>query len=451
MKNKRIIVIGGSTAGPKVAAKSKRMNPNSEILLFTKGDVVSYSACGLPYYLSGVIDDIKKLIIRTPEEFEKDGIQVFLNHTCTKILPNSKEVIVNDKKYSYDDLVLATGGVPVVPRIKNIKLENVFYLRVLSDGVDIKRVMEKAKSVLIIGFGYIALEAAEAFLKNNIKVTVVENHPHIFSFLDREIGDFIKDHVLLTQSNNLNIITNDLVTEFLGDKKFMGAKTRNGHKIEADFCLICAGVRPNVSLAKGCGIDIGVTGAIKVDKKMRTNLPNIWAVGDCAEKHCLVTTLPTHAALGSIANKEGRCCAINLNGGNEQFEGVLGSAVTKFFDYTVGVTGITEHRAREVASKVNIEPISTIVTKHDKARYMPDSNPIKIKLTADRRSGRILGAQGVGLGDVDKRINVITSALQKQMTVRELLNLDLTYAPPTSGAIDPILTACYELQKLIDA
>ncbi len=444
---KRIVIIGGCAAGPKCAAKSRRLDDSTEILLYTQGENVSYSACGLPYYIGGAVNDINALIARTPEEFAQNGIQIFLNHQCSEILPGTKEVIVNDEKISYDELVLATGAVPFIPPIKNVGLRNIMKLRLIQDGIAVKELMKESKSVLIVGCGYIAIEMIEAFLKNGLKVYVIERSKHIMSFLDADFSDIVEKYILERHGASVEIIKDEVIDEFFGDGKFEGAITNKGRVIEADFCLLATGVRPNVQLARDCGIEIGVTGGIKVDNKMRTNIENIWAAGDCTQKHCLVADLPVYIGLGSVANKEGRVCAINMNGQEEVLLGVLGSAITKYFNYTISVTGITQKRAESIAAQVNYDLITTTVTKMDKVAYMPDVKPITIKLVADRNSGRILGAQGVGEGDVDKRISIITSALQKKMTVDELLHLDLTYTPPTSGTIDPLLTACYELKK----
>lgn len=447
---KRIVIIGGCAAGPKVAAKSRRMDSETDILLFTKSKRISYSACGLPYYVKGVINDINKLVVRTPEDFENKNVKIFLNHECTKIIPENKQVLINNKLIHYDELVLATGAMPFCPKIKNLNLDNVFYLRVLEDGIKIKEKMKKSKSVLIIGFGYIALEMLEAFLTNGLKVIITENNSHIMSFLDSEISDIIEKRIIEKYSDSVRIIKNDYIEEFIGESDFQGALTHKGLRINTDFCLVSTGVRPNVKIAQDCGIKTGITGGIVVNDKMQTNIEHIWAAGDCTQKHCLITGLPVYSALGSVANKEGRVCAVNLNGGDERFPGVLGSSITKFFDYTVSITGMTEKRAEIISKKIGINPISSAVTKLDKASYMPDAKEITLKIVADKLTGKILGAQGIGEGDVDKRINVVTSALQKRMTIDEFMHLDLTYMPETSGVIDPLLTLCYELKKQMD-
>lgn len=425
-------------------------------------NIISYSACGMPYYIKGAVPSYTNLIIRTPEDFKKQGIDVFLNHKCTQILPNEKAVIFNTfnngtieiKKVQYDELVLCIGSRPYSPKIKNINLDNVFYLKVLDDGIKIKEKMEKSKSAIILGGGYIAMEILEAFVKNGLHVTVVERNKNIMSQFDPEISDIIKNYILQKDSKQVDFILDDEILEFIGTKEFEGAVTRNGKTLHGEFCVIASGVIPNIELAKEAGVEIGITGGIKTDNRMRTNIEHIWAAGDCTEENCLITKKPMYAALGTIANKQGRVVGINLNtdagGVFETFDGILGSAVTSYFDFSMSTTGLTETKAKIYAKNANVEPISALVTKRDKAGYMPDSKSITVKLVADKRTGELLGAQAVGAGDADKRIYTVTSALKANLTVSEFLHLDLTYSPAFSSTIDPLLTAAYKLKEQID-
>lgn len=460
---KKIVIIGGCAAGPKTAAKTKRVNPDNTVELYTMENMISYSACGMPYYIKGAVPSYQNLIIRTPEDFKKQGIDVFLNHKCTQILPEEKSVIFNTfnkegiseiKKVQYDELVLCVGSRPYSPKIKNINLDNIFHLKVLEDGIKIKEKMEKSKSAIILGGGYIAIEILEAFVKNGLQVTIVERNKEIMTQFDPEISVIIKDYITKRDSKQVDFIMDDEIIEFLGTKEFEGAVTRNGKTLHADLCVIAAGVVPNTELAREAGIEIGITGAIKTDNRMRTNIPHIWAAGDCTEETCLITKKPMYAALGTIANKQGRVVGINLNteekGVYEAFDGILGSAVTSYFDFSMSTTGLTETKAKIYAKNANIEPISALVTKRDKAGYMPDSKSITVKLIADKRTGELLGAQAVGAGDADKRIYTVTSALKANLTVNEFLHLDLTYSPAFSSTIDPLLTAAYKLKEQID-
>lgn len=453
---KKIVIIGGCAAGPKAASKCKRINPDNIVELYTLENMVSYSACGLPYFIGGIVPNVNNLLVRSPEEFKKMGIDVFLNHKCTKINPDKKTVIFNDEKeVSYDDLILCIGSNPFIPNIKNYNLKNVFNLKVIEDGINIKNFAQTSKSAVLIGAGYIALELLEAFIRNDIKTTVIEKSSRIMPVFDDEISDEIKQEILNNSKGLVEFINNDEVVEFLGNENFEGVITRNGVKIEADFCVVAVGVKPNVDIARDAGIEIGVTGAIKVDNKMRTSIDNIWAAGDCTENIFIPTKQSVYRALGTIAYKQGRVAAINVNsdftGVSEQFDGILGSMVTKFFNYSIAATGLSENAAKELTGYFNIVPISATVEEYDKAGYMPKIGTLKVKLTVDKRTGEILGAQAIGTGDVDKRISVVASALRANLTIYEFLHLDLPYSPPFSSTIDPLLTAAYKLKQMIDS
>ncbi len=451
---KKIVIIGGGAAGPKTAAKAKRMNPENTVELYTDENLISYSACGLPYFIEGTVKNINQLIIRTPEDFEKQGINVFLEHKVEKIIPEKKCIIVNNKEISYDELVICTGAELIKPNIKNIDIDGVYYLKKIQDGIKIKEAIQEAKKVIIIGGGYIGIELIEAFVENGISVTLVENSDRMMKIFDSEFSDMIKNHILERDRQWVDMHFNQEVEEFFADErgKFIKLKTKSGLELEADFCVIAVGVRPNVALAKDAGIKIGITGGIETDSSMRTNIENIWAAGDCTEEHCLITKRPVYVALGTIANKEGRVAAINVTNCPkvcERFDGILGSAITKYFNYTIALTGMNAQTAAKIAQKHDLQPISATVVKKDKAGYMPDSENITIKLVADKKTGKLLGAQGVGTGDVNKRINTVTSALQSGLTVEEFLHLDLPYAPPYSSTIDILLTAAYRLDAQI--
>ncbi len=453
---KKIVIIGGCAAGPKAASKCKRINPENIVELYTLENMVSYSACGMPYFIGGIVPNVNNLLVRSPEEFKKMSIDVFLNHKCTKINPDKKTVVFNnDKEVKYDDLILCIGSNPYIPNIKNYNLKNVFNLKVIQDGIDIKNLATVSKSAVLIGAGYIALELLEAFVRNDIKVTIIEKSSRIIPVFDDEISDEIKREILNNSKGLVEFINNDEVIEFLGNEKFEGVITKNGSKIYADFCVVAAGVKPNVDIAREAGIEIGVTGAIKVDNKMRTSIENIWAAGDCTEDIFIPTKQSVYRALGTIAYKQGRVAAINVNsdftGITEQFDGILGSMVTKYFDYSIALTGLSESSANELTNYFNITPISATVEEYDKAGYMPKIGTLKVKLTADKRTGEILGAQAIGTGDTDKRISVVASALRANLTINEFLHLDLPYSPPFSSTIDPLLTAAYKLKQMIDS
>ena len=439
----KIVIIGGVAAGAKAAAKSKRMLPDAKIDIYTQDTHVSYSSCGLPYYVQGNFEDYKNLIIRTPEKFQKDGIDIHLQHRVEKIMPDEKKVLVHDLikdtvfTAEYDKLVISTGAKPFLPNIKNIDLENVFTLRRLEDGINLRKKLRESQKAVIIGGGYIGIELLEAFVANRVHTTMIENSNYIMPILDDELSEIVQDFVINLYPEFTKIISKDKVTEFIGEDKVEAVKTEKGQIIETDLVLICAGVRPVVDIAQEAGITLGRTGAIKVNSRMETNIKDIYACGDCIENIYAMTGTPAWIPLGSNANKEGRCAAVNICGEVEDFEGVLGSAVTKYFDLTISMTGFTEKFAR----KNGYDTVSVMITKRDKAGYMPDAENVTLKIIADRRTHQILGGQAIGCGDADKRINTLSTALLKYVTAEELSGADITYAPPFSTSIDPLISA----------
>lgn len=444
-----IVIIGGVAAGAKAAAKSKRLMPDAKIDVYTQDTHVSYSACGLPYYIQGNFEDYKNLIIRTPERFQKDGIDIHLQNRVTKIIPEEKKIqvhnLVNDTLYfvEYDKLIISTGAKPKIPNIKNNQLKNIFKLRTLEDGINIRKKLRKSERAVIIGGGYIGLELLEAFVSNKVYTTMIEHSPYIMSVLDDELSELVQDFVKNMYPEYTKIINNDNVSEFIGEDCVEAVRTEKGELIETDLVLIAAGVEPVVDIAKDCGILLGKTGAIKVNSRMETSIKDIYACGDCIENIYAMTGTPSWIPLGSNANKEGRCCAVNVCGEAEDFEGVLGSAVTKYFGLTISMTGFTE----KFAKKNGYDTVSVMITKRDKAGYMPDAENVTLKLVADKRTHQMLGGQAIGCGDADKRINTLSTALLKHVTAEELSGADITYAPPFSTSIDPLISAARLLSE----
>ena len=440
----KIVIIGGVAAGAKAAAKSRRELPDAEINLYTDDTHISYSACGLPYYIEGNFEDYRLLLVRSPEEFEEKNIHIHLKHRVAKIIPESKQILVQNldtqKAFltEYDKLIIATGARPIVPKIKNVNLPNVFTLRRIEDGIAIKEKALKSKHATIVGAGYIGMELLEAFVRQNLRVTVCEYSPQIMNFFDEDMSKLIEEQLKSISKGRFDLYTSELVTEFSGDTTGVnGVRTGSGREFQTDMVVLCAGVTPNVEIAQEAGIELGITGAISVNERMETSIKDIYACGDCVESNLVVSNSKIWVPLGSTANKQGRTAAINACGGVDKFSGVLGSAVTRCLNLTMSMTGLTERKAALLGYK----PISVTVTKNDKVGYMPDVNNITLKLVADYESGQILGAQAVGAGDADKRINALTAALLAKMKVTEFYKNDLTYAPPYSPTIDPLLNA----------
>lgn len=450
--NMKIIIIGGVAAGAKAAAKSKRILPDAEVHIYTQDTHVSYSSCGLPYYIAGDFADWHKLIVRTKEEFEKSGICIHLEHRVTKILPADKKILVKNLNTNtcefveYDKLIIATGSHPFIPDIKNSNLKNIYTVRTLEDGINIRKKMEESKNITIVGGGYIAIEMIEAFVKNGKNVTVIERSPFILSVLDEDISSLIQTFILEKSNNLVKIINEDFVTEFVGEEEVRGVLTLKGSGFETDMVIVSTGVRPNVDIAKEAGIELGATGAIRVNSRMKTNIADIYACGDCVEKINMISNSPMWFPLGSTANKEGRVAAINACGGVEDFEGILGSAVLRYRAMAISMTGLTE----KAAQKLGYDTVSVVITKRDKAGYMPEVKNVTLKLVADRRSHKVLGAQAIGDGDADKRVNTISIGLLSGMRVEDLLDVDLTYAPPFSTSIDILISAARILKSKLN-
>lgn len=452
---KHLIIIGGVAAGTKAAAKARRENSELKITLYTQGKYISYSACGMPYYIENLIKDEKRLLVRTPEYFkEKENIDIHIKHRVTKILPKESKVEVEnletgEKFYdSYSKLLIATGSRAFVPDIEGVKLKNVFVLRDIDDAVGIKKQLKKSKKAVIAGGGYIGLELLESFKGegNDVDITMVDRSPYILNNFDSDMSSHIQNYLI--EEKKLNIITNESLIKIIGtpDGYVKQVETSRGQLIDADIAVLGLGVRPNVELAEDAGIEIGETGAIKVNERMQTNFPDIFAAGDCAETVNLVTGKNVWIPLGSTANKMGRVAAINITGGYEEFNGVTGSMVVKIFDYTASKTGLSEKEAKNLG----YDYVLAILMHRDKSGYMPDAKDITIKMIAEKGSGKLLGVQVIGKGDADKRVNVVAAALAAKMTVKEFMGIDLTYAPPYSPAIDPVLVAAQILYSKLN-
>lgn len=449
----RIIVIGGVAAGTKAASKAKRFAPENEVWLFQEGEEVAYSACGMPYVISGDIKHRDAIIIRQPHEFAKEGIEVFTSHKVTGIDTATQEIDVIDlnsekiKKVAYDRLILATGARPIIPAMQNIHLEGVLALRTLADLDQFKTTIFRRlpKHAVIIGAGYIGLELAESLDKLGITTTIVEKAERILPRFDPEIAQAVFEHLI---ENNIAIILKDGLAKVLGESNRVSAiETESGRLIETDLVVLAIGIKPNVELAQAGGIALGTGGAIAVDARMATNIPSIFAAGDCCETTDRITGSKTWQPLGDIANLQGRVAGENAAGGNALFPGIIGTAIFKTFRMNVACTGLSEQHARSAG----FNPISVTVKMPDRARYYPDGQNITLKLIADKTDGVIVGAQAIGSGKTDKIIDIIATALLGKLNCRDLEYADLAYSPPFSTVLSPVIVAAGALAKKVDS
>lgn len=443
---KKLVVIGGVAAGTKAAAKAKREHPDWEVTVLEKGKDISYAGCGLPYYIGDVIKERKEVVVKTPAELKAWlGIDVLTEHEALKVDTAAKEVTVLDKKtgetkiFPYDKLIFATGAEPFVPPVPGIDLPQVYTVREVADADAIRERLDKGlvRRAVVVGGGFIGLEVAENLVLRGVKTTLVELLDQVLPGFDPELAILVQKHL---EEHGLTVITGDKITSFVADESGnLKAAITPTREIPCDLAVWATGVRPNTRLAAEAGVELGPTKAIKVNEYMETNIPDVYAVGDCAENVQLVTGKPAWIPMGSTANKMGRVAALNLDGGADKdaLRGVVGTTVVKLFDIKAGKTGLSESMARKEGYDVE----SVLVPAHDRAHYYPGSHLILVKLIADKASHRVLGGQVVGEGVIDKPIDVLATAITLGAKVEDLAKLDLAYAPPFSTAMPPVLTA----------
>lgn len=449
----RLIIIGAVAAGTSAAAKARRNDENAEIIIYDKDSYISYSGCGMPYYIGGEVEDAKKLTPRDPVFFKsKYNVDILIRHEVLSIDHKNKTLEIKNLATGdtfqdhYDKLVIAAGAAAVIPPVKGADLKNVFSLRNIGDMNQIKDFINEyaPKSAVIVGTGFIGLEVCENLKELGIEVTLIERLPWVTPVLDGDMAVYVEDHL---RKNGIKLLTGLSVAEIKKDRVIL----EDQREVEADFVLLSTGVRPNTELAAKAGIELGVTGAIKVNEKMMTNVKDIYSCGDCSEQYHVVTGKPVYRPMGSTANKTGRIAGDVVTGGNLSFRGILGTGIFKVFDMTVTITGLTEREAKKegyhVAVCHNIKP--------NKPEYMGGREMV-IKGIADKDTGRLLGVQIAGFEGVDKRIDVFVTAITYKAQAEDLFHLDLAYAPPFSTTKDPVMytgmildNAIYSDRKLI--
>jgi len=456
MSPKRIIVIGGSAAGPKAASKARRMDENAEITIFQKASDLSMASCGYPYYIGGFFDDRSQLLC-SPAGVVRDS-KFFWNakKITTKVLTEVTAIDRKNKRIEftdittgekgtaeYDKLVIATGASPRKPPVPGIDLEGITSLQSLSDADYLRKVRDegKIKKAVIIGGGLIGIETVEALNLAGIEITLIELLPQLLTFLDKHLARLVEKYV----QTKVNVILQNGVAAFLGENgKLNAVKLQDGTEIPCDLAVVAIGVIPNSRLAKDVGLEIGNTGGIVVDEFMQTSDADIYAVGDCIEIPNLITNLPVHAPYGDLANLQGRVAGENLILGNvTKFPGTIQTGICKVFDYGVGSTGLSEHSAL----KLGYTDLETVVNASlDKPGFM-NGNLLITKLVVEKSNGLILGAQVLGPGDVSKQVAIWAMAIKAKFTVDDMSDADLPYAPPYSLAIDHSIATAHIMQN----
>ena len=445
----RVIIIGGDAAGMSAASKIRRKQPDRDILVLEKTAYTSYSACGIPYLISGLVEKVDSLVVRDPDKFrDKYNIDVRTRHEVVEIDPVAQRVKIRQNESagtsdeSYDQLLIATGARPFCPQVPGHDSDGIFGLSTLASGLRVQDFLtrESPQNAVVIGGGYIGLEMAEALTRLNLKVSLVQKSPEVMDTLDPDMGTLVSQAL---REIGVDVFLSEEFESFEVENNRVAAVVTSQRTLPADLVILGLGVRPNSQLAENSGIELGIKKAIKVDGRMQTGTQNIWAAGDCAISQHRLTNRPVHIALGTIANKQGLVAGTNISGGNAWFPGVVGTAVSKICDVEVARTGLQEKELKQIGTSY----ATTTVETKTRAGYYPGAGNICVKMIGEKKSGRLMGAQIVGMEGAAKRIDVVATALTAGMTVADLIDLDLSYAPPFSGVWDPIQTAARQLVK----
>lgn len=434
----KVLIIGGVAAGTKVAAKLKRENFGCEVTILTKSKDISYAGCGLPYYVGKVIQDRDQLIVNTPESFSKlTGVQILTEVEVIKVNPAEKtvyglELKTNDTlEFKYDKLVIASGANAIIPPVDGVNLKNVFFMRTPDDAVALREAVEtgEIKRAVVVGGGYIGLEAAENLSTLGVKVSVIDMAKHTPPGFDEEFSEYIEHHLA---DQGIMTFTETKLEAILGEEKVEKVKTNN-RAIKADAVILSIGIRANTNFLKDTEIELMPNKTIKVNEFLQTNIEDIYAVGDCATVINRLTKEPAWSPMGSTANNAGRIAAKNIAGGNIAYPGVLATAVAKLPELNIGRTGMTEFAAKQAG----FDAISVVTVVDDKAHYYPGASYFIVKMIADRGTKQLLGLQVLGKGAVDKMVDIAVTAISIGATLEDIENMDLAYAPPFSTAIHP--------------
>jgi Uncharacterized NAD(FAD)-dependent dehydrogenases len=441
---RRLVVIGGDAAGMTAASQAKRRaGDDIEVVALERGHHVSYSACGIPYWVGGDVESGDALVARTPDEHRKRGIDLRMRHEVTAIDVDARQVAVNDGERAssytldFDELVIATGAVPVRPDLPGVGARGIFGVQTLDDGDAVIEALrrDRPSTAVVVGAGYIGIEMAEAMVRQGLSVTVVDHGEEPMSTLDPDMGRLVHKAM---EGMGIDVRTECAVERFLVDSGRVQGVVVDGQTIRADIVVLGIGVLPNTALAKDAGLPLGESGGLRVDRRLRVvGHDGIWSGGDCVETFNRVSQQWGHIALGTHANKHGRVIGENVSGGYATFPGVVGTAISKVCELEIARTGLRE--AEATAAGFGFESVTIEATTT--AGYLAVARPMTVKMLAEVRSGRLLGAQIVGREGSAKRIDVCAVALWNEMTVEEMAGLDLGYAPPFSPVWDPVLVA----------
>jgi NADPH-dependent 2,4-dienoyl-CoA reductase/sulfur reductase-like enzyme/rhodanese-related sulfurtransferase len=449
----KIVIVGGVAGGATAAARLRRMDENAEVVLFERGEHISYANCGLPYYIGDVIADRTRLFVQTPEGFAaRFKIDVRVRSEVTAIDLEAKRVAVINRKTkktyeeSYDKLVLSPGAEPVKPPIPGVDLEGIFTVRNVPDTDRIKEYIDRnrVRRALIVGAGFIGLEMAENLHRRGIFVTIVEMAEQVMTPLDFEMAAEVHQHL---KSKNVEFYLREAVTSFEGRLGRLVARLSSGKELRVDLVILGVGVRPDSSLAREAGLEIGERGGIKVNEYLQTSDPHVYALGDAIEFPHPLLGKPTSIYLAGPANRQGRIVADNIAAGNKRnYKGSIATAIAKVFDLTVAATGLSEKSLRNEG----VPFVSSITHSASHAGYYPDAQPTSLKIVFSPEDGRLFGAQIVGYAGVDKRVDMIATVLKQGGTVYDLQEIEHAYAPPYSSAKDPVNIAGYVAENIID-
>jgi len=437
----KMIVIGGVAAGMSAASKAIRKNPDMLVEVFTDEFYVSYSGCSLPYYAQGLIESEDQLSVRKPEQFEAQGIVLNMGYKATEINPERKEVTIvresdgNTGTHTYDKLIIATGARPVIPDIPGVGLPGVYSVKHVNDAVRIREALRGGgvKNVVIIGGGVIGVEMAEALTPYGVEVSIVELAPQILTIMDEDMAEMIEGHYY---EKGVKIFKNERVTAIEGTDKVSGVRTTD-RTLDADMVIVSIGVIPNSEIARDAGIELGFRNAIRVNRKMETSIPDIYAAGDCATTYNFLTDSESYIPLGPNANKQGRIAGDNATGGNEEFQGAIGTTIFKAMEMEGARTGLSTADAENAGMKT----WSSKVTAGTIAHTYPGNGKITVKLIMEEKTNLIVGGQIAGSRTSAKRIDVIAALIQMKAVPGDMAKLDLAYSPPFAPVWDSLLVA----------